>query len=76
MKTQLLTLGIVLALSGCGGSDDDNAAPDNGGGGNPEDLIEQCENSGCTIDDAVTTSSLTVTNAPITLTDNASITLD
>lgn len=76
MKTQLITLGIVIALAGCGGSDDGNATPDNGGGDNPDNLIEQCESSGCTIDDAVTTSSLTVTNAPITLTDNASITLD
>ncbi len=39
-------------------------------------LIAECENSGCTLDEAVSTPTLTVTTAAITLTENASITLE
>ncbi len=89
MKPTLLILGMALTLSGCGGGG--NSAPTSHGlpwtdlgpsdtgwtDINPSNnLIKQCETEGCTLDDAVTTTDFVVTNAPIILTTNASITLE
>ncbi|WP_299143766.1 hypothetical protein [uncultured Vibrio sp.] len=42
----------------------------------PESVIDVCENQGCTLDTPISTVSLTVSNAPIILTPNGSITLE
>ncbi|TVO39437.1 lipoprotein [Vibrio algivorus] len=81
MNKSFLVLGLTLALTACGGGGDDSSAPtpippDHGGDITPDNLLDECERSGCTLDEAVTTSSLTISSAPITLTDNASITLE
>ncbi len=74
LKPILLSI-IALSLIGCGDSSS-NSSPTNTGSDDTAALIAECENSGCTLNSAITTPTFTVSSAPITLTTNASITLE
>ncbi len=76
MKKIVLTL-ITLSLIGCGDSSNGSSTGINDiGDTDNQALISECENAGCTLDSAITVATFTVSSAPITLTQNASITLE